>query len=640
MKIGIQSWRNLIRFVKYYFSIVGLLKTLFVPWHRDEYKREPGIWGFFEKMMFSIVTRIIGFFIRIVTVFIGLIFIIFTILLFPLFMLLPLNISYEYLVKNGSLGREWSYPLTFRLDKHGRDMRKMPDFLVIDHDHAIEQIERTLSRKTQQNVLIIGSQGIGKTTRLGYLARKMYKDLSVPALNGKRLVELFPEEMEVQEIELCIKEAIHAKNIVLVIENIERFKILPILQPYMDHNYFQIILTTDFESYHAEFKHHANLMRVSEVVEFYPPNDEITMLYLIDWCKYNHELKRFSDETLSAIIILTNKLIMNAYQPEKSIDILEELVNFKKPEITPEDVENLISQKTGVPLGAININEREKLIHLEDVLSSHVIGQNAAVHAIAAALKRSRACVVDSKKPIGSFLFLGTTGVGKTYTAKILAQYYFGAEHMMIRFDMSEFRELDSMNRFIERLSTNIEETPYALVFFDEIEKAHPDILNLFLQMLDEGEMHTVHGRTISFRNTMIICTTNAGADYMMENDINSQELLIEYIVSKGILRPEFINRFDASILYNALDRESIKKITRIMLSDFNKYLDKRQNIMIDINDELVDALARRGHDLKFGVRPLARVIQDKVETQVADILLESEIPPYHLCVYIDSQEI
>ena len=640
MKKGIQSWKNLIRFVKYFFSMGGLLRTLFVPWHRDKYQAEPGVWGFIEKIGFSIVTRAIGFVIRTLTILLGLISLLILFLLYPLFLIIPIDISFEDLVKYGSLGREWAYPITFMLDKHGRDMRKLPEYLVIDFDHSIEQIERTLSRKTQQNVLIIGSQGIGKTTRLSYLARKMYRDLSAPALNGKRLVELFPEEMSVSDIEQCIHEAIYARNIILVIENIERFKILPIIQPYLDNNYFQMILTTDFSSYNNEFKHHAELMRVVEVVEFYEPDEEITMLYLIDWCKYHKVLHRFPNETLAAVVLLTNKLIMNDYQPEKSIDILEELVGINKEVISPEDVESLISQKTGIPLGAMQSDEKEKLLHLEEILQAHVIGQDEAIHAIASSLKRSRAGVVDSKKPIGSFLFLGTTGVGKTYTAKMLAQYYFGAEHMMIRFDMSEFRELSSMDRFIEILGARIEERPYALVFFDEIEKAHPDILNLFLQILDEGEMHTTRGRLISFRNTIIICTSNAGADYMMANDIDSPELLIEHIVSEGILRPEFINRFDATILYKALDRESIKKVTRLMLEQLNVHLEKKQNIAIDITDELVDILARKGHSLKFGVRPLARVIQDTIETQVADYLLESDMPPYHVCIPVDIGEI
>ena len=640
MKQGIQSWKNLIRFVIYFFSFKGLLKTLFVPWRRDEYTREDGVWGFFEYLAFIFLSRVIGFLIRSVTLLAGLIVLIIVIVLFPLFFILPIHIPFEKLVQFGSLGREWAYPITYTLDKHSWDMKNAPEYLVIDFDHSIEQIERTLSRQSQKNVLIVGLPGIGKTTRLSYLARKMYRDLSLPALNGKRLIQFFPEELSVEEIERCIHEAVHAKNIILVVENIERFNIIPILQPYLENNSFQMILTTDFGHYNEVFKHNDSLMNVVEVVEFHQPDDRTTLLYLMDWCRINHQLERFSQETLSAVIILTNKLIMNHYQPEKSIKILEELVELEHYEITPEDVENLLSQKTGVPLGALQSDEREKLLHLEEVLKAHVIGQDKAIHAIASALKRARSGVVDSRKPIGSFLFLGTTGVGKTYTAKMLAQYYFGGEHLMIRFDMSEYRELSSMSRFIEQLGASIEEKPYSLVFFDEIEKAHPDILNLFLQILDEGEMHTTKGRFISFRNTIIICTSNAGADYMMANDIENPDLLINYIISQGILRPEFINRFDATVLYRSLDRTSVKKVARLLMDDFNRHLYKNKHFLIDVNDELIDVLARKGHSLKFGLRPLRRLIQDTIETYVADILLRSEQTPYNVCFIIDPKQL
>jgi ATP-dependent Clp protease ATP-binding subunit ClpA len=217
----------------------------------------------------------------------------------------------------------------------------------------------------------------------------------------------------------------------------------------------------------------------------------------------------------------------------------------------------------------------------------------------------------------------------------MLAAYYFGGERMMIRFDMSEFRELDSMNRFIERLGVEVEAAPFSLVFFDEIEKSHPDILNIFLQLLDEGEIHTQNGRTISFRNTMVICTSNAGASFMMANEHESQDYLINHIVSEGILRPEFINRFDATILYESLSRDEIKQITLIMLNKLNKHIMKQHRLEVLITDELVNALARKGHDPKFGVRPLARVIQDYIETEIADVLLLEPVPE-NLSLMID----
>lgn len=639
MKTGIQSWKSIIKFILYYFSIGGLLRTFFVPWRQERYESdESGIWKWIEQGTFYLFAMVFGMVLRTLTIVMGIIVLGIAFMLFPLFAILPITIRFKDLVKLGSLGRDWAYPRTWELDKHGRDLRHSPELLVIDHDTAIEQMERVLSRKTQQNVLITGSQGIGKSTRLAYLARKMHRDLSVSALNGKRLVQLFPEEMAVVDIQSCIKEAIKARNIVLVIENIERFNIVGILEPYLDNNHFQMILTTDWSSYNSTYKHNDNLMRVSEVVEMYPPDQKTTMMYLMDWVHLNHETKRMNQDVLASVVVLTDKLMMNSTQPEKSIDILEELSVLDVKEITVQDVEHLISQKTNVPLGALQNDEKDKLIHLERVLKEHVIGQDTAIVAIASALKRGRAGVSDSPKPIGSFLFFGPTGVGKTHTAKMLAQYYFGAEHLMIRFDMSEFRELDTMSRFIERLGAQVEENPFSLVFFDEIEKAHPDILNIFLQVLDEGEFHTTTGRLISFRNAIIICTSNAGSRYMMENSTESQELIINHIVSEGILRPEFINRFDATVLYQPLSRPDIEKVTLIMLNKLNKDLRKRHQLEVIITESLIKTIARKGHDPQFGVRPLARVIQDDIETFVADALLMDV--PKNFCLYIDETKI
>lgn len=640
MKSGIKSWHAIVRFIKYFFTIGGLLRTFFVPWRQERFESdEKGLWKYIEQGTFYVFAVVLGMIFRTLSIIAGLISLLVMLILFPLFIILPINVRFEELVKMGSMGREWAYPQTWELNKHGRDIRENTEVLVIDHDQAIEQMERVLSRKTQQNVLVVGSQGIGKSTRLSYLARNMYRDLSVPALNGKRLVQLFPEEMSVEAIQTCIKEAVAARNVVLVIENIERFNILGILEPYLDENHFQMILTSDWGSYNETYKHHQNLMRVSEVVEMYPPDQETTMQYLADWRSANHQSKRMSNDVLAAVIILTDKLMMNTAQPEKSFDMLEELIISPQEVIEVSDVEALISQKTRVPLGALQSDEKQKLIHLEEVLKSHVIGQDKAVKAIASALKRGRAGVTDSPKPIGSFLFLGPTGVGKTHTAKMLAQYYFGGEHMMIRFDMSEFRELESMSRFIERLASQVEEAPFSLVFFDEIEKAHPDILNLFLQILDEGRFTTTTGRLITFQNTIIICTTNAGSQYMMANAAESEDLVINHIVSEGILRPEFVNRFDAAVLYKGLNRAEIEQVTIILLNKLNKHLIKQYSLEVIVTDDLVKAVARAGHDMKFGVRPLARVIKDTIETAVADALLQ-EPTPRNLCIYVPADEI
>lgn len=636
MKKGITSWRALIRFIFYYFSFFGLLRTLFVPWRREKYiSTDYGGWKVLEQTTFFIFAVVFGFVTRLITLCIGIIVLILALVLFPLFVILPLGLRFEKLVRLGSLGREWAYPVTYTLDQHGRDMRHFEEQLVIDHDQAIAHLEQVLSRHTQQNVLLVGAQGVGKTTRLAHLARNMYRDLSVPSLNGKRLVQLFPEGMSIPDIQKCLNEAVRARNVVLVIENIERFQnLIGILEPYFDQHHFQIILTTDWANYHHTYKEHSNLMRVLEMIPLSSPSDEITLQYAQDWTASNHVHKRFSVEVLQYVIHLTNILMLNIAQPEKTIDILEELILLSHQEITKQDVEQILSLKTNVPLGALNRDEKNILLHLEERMKQEVIGQNQAIAAVVGALKRGRMNLSETKKPIGSFLFLGSTGVGKTYTAKILAASYFGGEQSMLRYDMSEYGNKENLPRFIHHLADQVESHPYGLLFFDELEKAHPDIVNLFLQILDEGMLHTETGRSVSFQNTIIICTSNAGAVYMMQNDTESRELIIEEIIKQGIFKPEFINRFDDVIVFKSLSRDAIKEITKIILHQMNHFLRKHHRLEVIITPELVDALARKGHDSQFGIRSLHRIIQNDIQNYVADFLLRYDnITHYSLMI-------
>lgn len=630
MKKGMNSWKELLRFVMYFYSMKGLLSTLFLPWHRDEMERNKndGAWGVLEYVAFQFITRVIGFVARTLVISLGLLTVVFVFLIQPLFMIFPISIKYENLARSfGSIGKSWAYPFTNFLDKHGRDLRNTKDLWVPENDGVIEQIERILSRSNQQNVLLVGDQGVGKTTRLEYLARKMYRDLSSGSINSKRLIELFPEEMSVDDIEKSLHEAVKAGNVVLVIENIERYDILGIISPYFENNNFQMIITTDPVSYNAKFKHNGNLERVAEVVDMYPPNDEVVKKILNDWVSVNGYRRRFKDEkVVIEIVEKTNQLMVNRVQPEKSIDIMEELVTLPNKEITVQDVQRVLSQKTNVPLGSLTHNEKELLLSLEENLQSDVVGQRQALENISDALKRSRAGVKNSKKPIGSFLFFGPTGVGKTHTAKMLAKHYFGSKDRMIRFDMSEYRELDTTDRFLERLGAEIEDTPFSLVFFDEIEKAHPDIINLFLQVLDEGEIHTPSGRLLTFRNSIIICTSNAGSDYLMQNEGVSKEVLIRHIISKSLFRPEFINRFDSTILYSILEPKEIRQIARLMLRDLNIHLEEEKKIRVLITDKLVDHIIRKGYSARFGARPIKRVIQDDIETAIAERFLGEKL--------------
>ncbi len=273
---------------------------------------------------------------------------------------------------------------------------------------------------------------------------------------------------------------------------------------------------------------------------------------------------------------------------------------------------------------------------MEKILHRKVIGQEDAILAISSAMRRARSGISSEKKPIGSFLFLGPTGVGKTETAKALASVYFGSEKRLNRFDMSEYQRQDSIHRIIGHdeegglLTTAVVENPFSLLLLDEIEKAHPYILNLFLQVLDDGRLTDALGRTADFTNTIIIATSNAGSELIRESvkqfrEVNLKERLLDHLQKQGIFRPEFLNRFDAVIIYKPLTEDQTQEVVNLLLADLNRRL-KVKDVQLEVTPALARKVAQIGYDPEFGARPLRRVIQDKIETVIATKLLSGEV--------------
>jgi ATP-dependent Clp protease ATP-binding subunit ClpA len=277
------------------------------------------------------------------------------------------------------------------------------------------------------------------------------------------------------------------------------------------------------------------------------------------------------------------------------------------------------------------------LLNLEELIHKRIINQEEAVKEVASALRRARTEIGSRKGPMGSFLFLGPTGVGKTETAKALASIYFGSEDRMIRLDMSEFQNIQDTERLLGSttqeglFTTQVRENPFSLILLDELEKAHPNILNLFLQVVDEGHITDGIGRKVSFQHTIIIATSNAGSQLILQalkdqKDFAAlKEEIIDYLFKEGIYRPEFINRFDALVLFKALSKEHLLKIVDLMLSKLRKNLAER-GIEFSVTQPLKEKLAELGYDPKFGARNLKRIIQDKVENVFAVALLQDTI--------------
>jgi ATP-dependent Clp protease ATP-binding subunit ClpC len=315
----------------------------------------------------------------------------------------------------------------------------------------------------------------------------------------------------------------------------------------------------------------------------------------------------------------------------------------RAPEVTPEDIAEVVSRATGIPVSQLTSEERERLMRLEEELHARIVGQEEAVQAVAEAVRRSRAGLGDPNRPVGSFLFLGPTGVGKTELARALAEALFGDDDLMVRFDMSEFQERHTVSRLVGappgyvgyeeagQLTEQMRRRPYSVLLFDEIEKAHPDVFNILLQILDDGRLTDAQGRTVDFKHAVVIMTSNIGADRIQQfarqgGDFDElKEELMELL--RGSFRPEFINRIDEIIVFRALSEEQLLDITRLLLDRLNRRL-RAQRIEVEFSEGAVRLLAREGYDPEFGARPLRRTIQRLVENELSRMVLDGSVEP------------
>ncbi len=360
----------------------------------------------------------------------------------------------------------------------------------------------------------------------------------------------------------------------------------------------------------------------------------------IERAEQNYDLNRAAELKYGTLPKLKEQLS----EAEAAAEKTESEASLLRDKVTDQEIGKIIERWTGIPVAKLMEGEREKLLHLEDILHKRVIGQNDAVTKVSEAILRSRAGIADPRRPIGSFLFLGPTGVGKTELAKALAEALFDDEHNIIRIDMSEYMEKFSVSRLIGappgyvgfeeggQLSEAVRRHPYSVVLFDEIEKAHPDVFNILLQVLDDGRITDSQGRTIDFKNTVIILTSNLGADYLLEGTSDSGNISEEAIAQvdalvKRSFRPEFINRLDEIIYYKPLTRENIAEILNLLVEDINRRLQDKQ-IRLSLTNEAKEYVIENGYDALYGARPLKRFLQSHVETAVARQMIAKDILP------------
>ncbi|TSC90532.1 MAG: ATP-dependent Clp protease ATP-binding subunit ClpB, partial [Candidatus Berkelbacteria bacterium Licking1014_96] len=457
-------------------------------------------------------------------------------------------------------------------------------------------------------------------------------------------------------LHIILSEAAYAGNVILFIdrldelfsagaESVGKIDASSIILPYLELPQLGFVGTTTPGLYHKIIEANTSLRDHFTKIEVKEP-DQGRVIRILEAVSPLVETKtgvRFTYLALDEIVKLADRVYVNKTNPEKSIDLLDQVaVDAASAGVTQVEakyVQQTVTAKTGIEVGEIREEEKSKLLNLEDYLHKRIVNQEEAIKAVANAMRRSRAEIEELRKPMGSFLFLGPTGVGKTETAKALAESYFGSEKKMIRFDMSEYQTKESIYRLIGDeeggsglLSQAIFANPHSLVLFDEVEKADPGILNLFLQMLDEGFITDTVGRKIVFSNTIIIATSNAGSEYIREAVKSNKPYetmkteLMEELQQKAIFRPEFLNRFTAVILFSPLTTEQMREVAKLMIDRLKIRLETEKEIKLDITEAAIAELALKGYSPEFGARALERTIQESLENALAQKMISGEI--------------
>lgn len=579
-------------------------------------------------------------------------------------------LSWENLRKSIPLGKGWRYAYTPHLDRYALDLS---EYDPTEYAHAVlvgrqEEFRMTtlvLERPSQNCALLVGDPGIGKKILIHHLARAVRENAFVGTPLGDARFILLDIGRVVSDalnrgvdvdgaVRSLLGESAYAGNVVLVIENIDTVfgdgtaghSLAPVFGEFLSLPGFRLIATMATTRYHALAKTNEQVFKFFEEIFFHETTEEETLLVLLDFVRRLERKQRvFTLPGLLSIIAQSSRYKWEVPFPERALDLAEEVLTYWQglPEerfITPKVVEAFVTLKTGMPTGVIESDEKDKLLRLEEFLHKRVIGQNEAVKQVAEAMRRARAGFGDAKRPLGSFIFLGPTGVGKTETVKAFAECYFGSEDRMIRLDMSEYQTPEAVSRLIGsealgqtgQLTDLVKEKPFSILLLDELEKAYPKALDIFLQILDEGFVTDSTGTKVSFRNTIIIATSNAGAPIIkagIDNgtpfaDIRKQ--VLDFVVEQGVYRPEFLNRFDGVIFFEPLKQAELLQVTEMKLKLFSDRLKKEKNITIRFASGVAEKIVARGYEPDFGARSINRYIEDTIEDAVIGQIIAGSV--------------
>lgn len=567
----------------------------------------------------------------------------------------------------GGIARDWTFGYIPTLEKFGVNVSEyMEQGSTLDysaHQEAIDFMIRTFSGGGLQNIALIGPLGSGRTTIVEAFAEQLLlADSGLPeslkfrqvfSLNASSLIAAAGGRGEIEGLlSTLFDEVYRAKNIILCLDDAQLFfqdgtgsvDVSNLLQPIIDGGAIRLIFTMDNQSFLQVSQKNPSLAQsMNRFVLKEMTQDET--LHAMEDALINLEFQRgvtYMYQALKEAYRLSNRYMYDTSQPGKAIHLLDSSGQYAEDRlVTAISIQKAIEATQGVKIGGATSNEdKDRLLHLEELIHERMINQSRAVTVVSDALRRAGAGVRNESRPIGTFLFLGPTGVGKTELAKTLGEVYFGGENNLVRLDMNEFVGPNDVGRLLadgaddpHSLCAQVMKQPFSVVLLDELEKAHDTVLTTLLQVLDEGILRDIKGREVSFRDAIFIATSNAGADRIREYIEAGQALeqfeeqFVNELISSGQFRPEFLNRFDEIVLFRPLNQVELAKVVELIIRGINKTLEP-QKIQVAIDTDLTAWLVVKGNDPRLGARPMRRIVQKVVENTMAKRMLAGQVQP------------